>query len=233
MKDELLLVWRRPKNEQGNRRRYVVGRLSRIEEAGVEKFKFCYGDDFGLAKEEGLELFPGFGEPEKVYESDNLFVNVLARLPRTDRSDYLDILNLYGLNKGTSDWELLKATKGRLLTDNFEFVPAFDSSKIEFDVAGIRHRKTSLKQLEKYLKVDAKVLLEVEPDNEFDSNAIKVVLPIGDERCHIGYVPRYYSRELVQYARNVANYSALVSKVNIDAKNDDDQLAVKVRLLLD
>ena len=41
----------------------------------------------------------------------------------------------------SSEIDILIATKGRLLTDNYEFVPAFNLNKIIFDVAGTRHSK--------------------------------------------------------------------------------------------
>lgn len=53
--------------------------------------------------------------------------------------NYLEIMNSYGLKDDSLDIDILIATKGRLVTDNFEFVLAFDKEKIEFDVAGTSH----------------------------------------------------------------------------------------------
>ena len=51
----------------------------------------------------------------------------------------MEILNSYNLTQNSTKLEILEATKGRLLTDNYEFVPAFDIGKVEFDVAGTRY----------------------------------------------------------------------------------------------
>ena len=66
--------------------------------------------------------------------NNELFINNATRLPNKGRIDYLEILNSYNLDKESSDFDILKATRGRTLTDNYEFVPAFDLNKIEFVV---------------------------------------------------------------------------------------------------
>ncbi len=86
----------------------------------------------------GFKDFPEFGNIHKTYKSNELFANILTRSPNKSRPDYLEILNSYNLEIDSSNLEILKATKGRLLTNNFEFVPAFDHKKIEFDVAGYK-----------------------------------------------------------------------------------------------
>ena len=67
----------------------------------------------------------------KTYKNNELFINIASRLPNKGRIDYLEILNSYNLDKESSDFDILKATRGRTLTDNYEFVPAFDLNKIE------------------------------------------------------------------------------------------------------
>lgn len=232
--EELLLVWRRPSSDSSNRRRYVIGRLAKSVNDDKDRYIFRYSDEFDEARKVGLEYFAGFdGEESKKFESNELFPSVLNRLPSRDRNNYLEILNLYGLDRNAREWEILKATKGRLLTDNFEFVPAFDQEKIEFDVAGMRHRKIDIKKMKKDLRVDAKILLEPELGNKYDEDAIKVILPVKDKRYHIGYVPRYYSGDLAKYVKSDRKYSALVSRVDMNTKNHDEKVVVKVRLLFD
>ncbi len=51
-----------------------------------------------------------------------LFSNIESRLPNTSRPEYLEILNTYDLEPNASQIEILKKTKGRLLTDNFDLV---------------------------------------------------------------------------------------------------------------
>ena len=61
----------------------------------------------------------------------------------------IEILNYYDLENNSEDFEILKHTKGRLITDNFEFVPEFDKNKIEFEVAGTRYSKDLIKNQNK------------------------------------------------------------------------------------
>lgn len=62
-----------------------------------------------------------------------------------------------------------------------------------FYVRGVSFRQ---EEVDKCEASDA-VLLEPEPDNKFDPNAIKVVLCKAEGHFHIGYVPR----ELTEYLR--------------------------------
>ena len=52
------------------------------------------------------------------------------------------------------------ATRGRLLTDNYEFVQPFDKLKLEFDVAGTRHCVDVKKCMDK-INVNDKLLLSI------------------------------------------------------------------------
>ena len=132
MKNEMWLIWKHSES----RRRYKIGVLSETN----SKYIFKYVDpELNDATSVGFRYFPGFEDIKKVYESDELFANIETRLPNPGRADYLEILNSYNLEKYSDKMEILKATKGRLVTDNYEFVPAFDSNKVEFDVAGTRY----------------------------------------------------------------------------------------------
>lgn len=132
MKNEMWLIWKHPET----RRSYKVGILK--YENGIYAFRYA-NEELNDAIESGFSYFPGFENIHEVYTSDELFANIETRLPNTGRADYLEILNSYNLEKDSSKLEILKATKGRLLTDNYEFVPSFDAYKVEFDVAGTRH----------------------------------------------------------------------------------------------
>ena len=118
-------------------------------------------------------------------------------MPNPNRDDYLDILNSYNLESDSSEIDILKATKGRLITDNYEFVPFFDDKKIEFDVAGTRHCNDA-KEYIKEISINDNLELELETDNKYDKYAIKVVLNKNNKKYHLGYVPRFYSKELFE-----------------------------------
>ena len=111
--------------------------------------------------------------------------------PKT-RPDYLDILNSYGLDNSYTKPEILKATKGRLITNNYEFAPVFSRNTGEFDLAETRHCP-DVQKCKNLIKINDKLKLEMEPKNKYDHNAIKIVFINEDVRYHLGYVPRYYS----------------------------------------
>ena len=167
MKEELWLTWK----DSISRIRYKIGIL--IKENS--KYSFVYlNPELNDAKLVGFNYFPGFKDTNKKYESNELFTNIATRLPNETRPDYLEILNSYNLEKDDDEFRILKATKGRTITDNYEFVPAFDTSKIEFDVAGTSHCE-DIEKCKMYLKVNEKLYLEPEPENEKDPCAIKVL----------------------------------------------------------
>ena len=128
MKNEMWLIWK----DVQKRRRYKVGILSYQESKYIFRYVNPELDD---AKKVGFDFFPGFEDLSKVYESSEMFSSIENRLPNVNRPDYLDILNVYNLNQNSTKWDILVSTKGRLITDNYEFVKPFDYNEVEFDLA--------------------------------------------------------------------------------------------------
>lgn len=225
MKNELWLIWKEPIS----RRRYKVGVLCR--NGNIYKFSYV-NPELDDAKKVGFKYFPGFEDLTKTYESKCLFTNILTRLPNETRPDYLEILNCYNLEKDSDDFEILRATRGRTITDNYEFVPSFDSSKIEFDVAGTSHCK-DINECKDYLRVNKKLYLEPEPNNINDKNAIKIIFKENDKVFHLGYVPRYYCKELLEKLNNGVEYSAMIQSLNLESQLSDENITANVKLILD
>ena len=125
----------------------------------------------------------------------------------------------------------MKATRGRALTDNYEFVPAFDPSKIEFDVAGTSHC-SDVEECKNYLKVNKKLYLDPEPENLKDPNAIKIIFKENDKSYHLGYVPRYYCKELLAELEKGTQYSAMIQSLNIESQLSDENITANVKLIL-
>lgn len=223
MKIEMWLIWKHPET----RRRYKIGVLNEIE----SKYIFKYVDpELNDATSVGFRCFPGFEDIKKTYESEKLFANIETRLPNPGRADYLEILNSYNLEKDSDKMEILKATKGRLVTDNYEFVPAFDSNKVEFDVAGTRHCP-DVKECSNLINVNDKLLLELEPENEYDPKAIKVIYFKEGKKYHLGYVPRYYSNELSKLLEDKVEYSAMIQSLNFESEISDEDVTAFVKLI--
>lgn len=220
MKEELWLIWK----ASISRQRYKIGSL--IKENNRYFFNYV-NPELDDAKIAGFKYFPGFEDLKKSYESDNLFANILTRLPNETRPDYLEILNCYNIEKDSDYFDILKATRGRTLTDNYEFVPAFDASKIEFDVAGTRH-SSDVEECKKYLKVNQKLYLEPESDNLNDPYAIKIIFKEKDKTYHLGYVPRYYCKELLAELKKGTQYSAMIQSLNFESQLSDENINVKL-----
>ena len=225
MNNELWLIWKEPLSH----RRFKIGILIKLNDG----YGFSYVDpELGEARKVGFNFFPGFNDLSKTYKNNELFINIASRLPNKGRIDYLEILNSYNLDKESSDFDILKATRGRTLTDNYEFVPAFDLNKIEFDVAGTRHCK-DINKCKDFLKINRVLYLEPEPNNKNDENAVKVVLKENGKLYHLGYVPRYYSKELLNELNKGAKYSAMIQNLKFNSPFSDENIVANVKLIFD
>ena len=124
--EKLLLIWKDP----DSRTRYTIGELIKND----NEYLFHYvNPELNSALNKKFTTYPGFPNYEEEYKSENLFPNISGRLPNKKREDYIEILNYYDLENNAGDFEILKQTKGRLITDNFEFVPDYQ----ELDIAKI------------------------------------------------------------------------------------------------
>ena len=225
MNNELWLIWKEPLSH----RRFKIGILIKLNDG----YEFSYVDpELGEARKVGFNFFPGFNDLSKTYKNNELFINIASRLPNKGRIDYLEILNSYNLDKESSDFDILKATRGRTLTDNYEFVPAFDLNKSEFDVAGTRHSK-DINKCKDFLKINRVLYLEPEPNNKNDENAVKVVLKENGKLYHLGYVPRYYSKELLNELNKGAKYSAMIQNLKFNSPFSDENIVANVKLIFD
>lgn len=224
MNNELWLIWKDLKN----RSRHKIGMLRKYD----DRYVFEYFKNLEEEKKLGFEYFPGFDDLNRVYESKNLFPNIETRLPNVNRPDYLEILNSYNLSRESSKFDILRVTKGRLITDTYEFVPAFDKTKIEFDVAGTRHCK-DLKICKNYLEINDNLYLELESNNEYDENAVKVLYKKHNIIYHIGYVPKFYSKELTELLKTNISYSAMIQSLNINSRITDEEISALVKLIFD
>ena len=225
MKEELWLIWKEPIS----RRRYKIGSLLKNN----NNYVFSYIDpELESAKAAGFKCFPGFEILDKVYESKSLFANILTRLPNKARPDYLDILNCYNLNKDSSDFDILRATRGRLFTDNYELVPAFDLNRIEFDVAGTNYSR-DINNCKKLLEVNKSLYLEPEDNNPMDENAIKIIFKDDTKTYHLGYVPRYYSKELLKELNKGVKYSAMIQNLKLESEISDEVITASVKIIFD
>ncbi|KXG09917.1 Serine/threonine-protein kinase CtkA [Anoxybacillus sp. P3H1B] len=225
--ENVLLIWKDPKT----RRRFIVGRLSYNEPADTYKFSYD-SPELEEALEHGFINFPNFPDLDMSYEiKGKLFQSIKNRLPNPKRPDFATILERYGLDISNSDMEILVATKGRLATDNFEFVKEINYAfgtpfSVTFDLAGARH--CEFPQVSSQLKINDPIFLEAETDNLYDQNAVKVLTA---QRVHIGYVPRYYSRHFINLINSNVDYIAKIAKLDVTNQSPDEWASIKVTVI--
>lgn len=221
MCNTLWLIWKQPLN----RRRYKIGILSFVD----NEYTFEYTNpELFDAQKDGFSYFPGFPDVNKVYRNIELFPNINTRLPNPKRPDYLNILKSYDLNIESSKMDILTNTRGRLITDTFEFVKPFNTDEIEFDVAGTRHYN-DINDCKNIIKENDNLRLELDLTNSHDDNAISVFFDYDNKSYMLGYVPRYYAKELKPIFNDV-NYTAVVRKLRTDTSIKDEIITMRVKM---
>lgn len=217
---ELLLVWKQPLTRQ----RYVVGRLAR----DVRGFHFRYERELprslGDALTAGFRLLESFPDEAGSWHDRTLFATFQRRLPPAwRRSDFAAV----GADP-LDAMEYFRRTGGRLATDSLEFLEPIseDVSSLKYDltfpVAGWRyyHGERVLHELRR----EAKLTLELEPDNLYDPSAIRVLSP--ESATLIGYVPAIYAWYIDASIQD-RDYEAVVADVGPE---NDPQVRLRVRI---
>ena len=185
--DRLLLSWQA--QESKDRSRYVVGELVRKEGKVVLNY-LNDTEDFERACQHGFSGHPAFRIKEEgtIYDVKVLEAFV-RRLPPRSRSDFYRYMEMRGLNPDAeiSDFALLGYVGARLPDDGFELVHPFDNAMQPFEfiteVAGFRHGSEVVLD---DIAIDAAVQFIPEPDNGYDSQAIRIEM--GGRK--LGYVDR-------------------------------------------
>lgn len=185
--NRLLLSWQALKSK--DRSRFVVGELVR-EGKKVTLRYFTESPDFEHARLDGFTGYPAFQIKDGVDSFDNQVLEAFTRrLPPRSRGDFYRYLELRGLNpdQEISDFALLGYAGARLPDDGFEVVHPFDNVNGPFEViveiAGFRHES---KVDPEDLKTGDEVSFKLEPNNQFDSKAIR----IEQNGKKLGYVDR-------------------------------------------
>ena len=50
-------------------------------------------------------------------------------------------------------------------------------------------------------------------------------------KYHLGYVPRYYSKDLYDILKTNVSYSAMVQRCNFESQIKDEDITVRVKLI--
>ena len=218
----LYLIWKDPQTRQN----FTIGKLG----CGL-KYSFEYSEDVGKAEKNGWTKFEVFPE-EKVYESDILFPVFSSRLPDRKRRDIDKILEKYGLSD-FNEFELLRKNEGRLPIDTYSFIdPIFPDDQTvqrDFYIMGLRYNapcKGENCALLPLIDIGDELIFEEEPDNAFDSNAIKINTLSGNL---LGYVPRYYNEAILERLKKNMTYSCKIIDINPSQECSE---CIKVRLTM-
>lgn len=222
--EELVLTWRAPDSDSG-RNRYKVAEFKKIDN---EHIGFCYlkdTDDFAKAKELGFVGFPAFNKFDKVYETNVLEV-FLRRTPPRKRGDFKRFLEQLGLDPevSISDIALLAYSGAKLATDTFELINPLKvinvPAELVLEVVGTRYY---LDEGVGALSIEDEVILEPEPDNQHDPNAVKVV---RDKRV-IGYINRF---QCLGVKNAIAEYDVKAHVFKVNGTKDQPRILICVSI---
>ena len=117
------------------------------------------------------------------------------------------------------EYLLLKNSGARLPIDTFEFIdPIFDDEKNvskSFYIAGVSHYLPCEDNICNFKGVNIEVgddlLLKLEPGNEQDCFAVEIFTA---DSVKLGYVPRYYSREVTKRIKKNEDVVCKVAEFN-------------------
>lgn len=216
-KNYIYVVWQNPKT----RSRRVIGILSKN---GGYTFKYRNIEE---AKKEGFELLIPFPSEKTKYKNDILFPAFSTRIPGPTRVDIDDILKKHNMKKYDA-FELLKRSGGKTSFDNLEFIDPIMNIKEknltrEFFIAGTSHYCSTNNKLHDIAKIGDNVELEKEPSNEYDKYAVKMLI----NGVMVGYIPRYYSKEVTMCINSNRKYKCTV--IEVTEKCDE---CIKVKLVI-
>lgn len=131
------------------------------------------------------------------------------------------------------------------LNDGYEFSyvdPELgEARKVGFNFfPGFNDLSKTYKNNELFINIASRLLnkgridyLEPEPNNKNDENAVKVVLKENGKLYHLGYVPRYYSKELLNELNKGAKYSAMIQNLKFNSPFSDENIVANVKLIFD
>lgn len=202
---ELLLVWKQPISRQ----RYLIGHLWHDQRGYHFRYELKQPRSLHTALSEGFRLFEPFPTPTGTWSSTGLFPLFRRRLPPAWRNEEIARL---GIAPGQA-MDFFRMTGGRLPTDTLEFLEPIQENEdgteytVRFPVAGWRYHQGDTVIDE--LTVGTQVNLELEPDNEHDPSAIRVLSPSG---VLIGYVPAIFAWYLDDVVVE-GNYRAVVQEI--------------------
>ena len=188
----LYLAWR----EGQGKRRHVVGVIKKNATQGV-RFSY-YLKNVEEAKKDGFSPYTEFPDISKVY-TENVLEVFGQRITKSERSDISDFLDFWEIDPKYRDdkYYLLAHTQGLSPSDNFEFLADYSpSKKLRFltDLASL----STFSLPANTVKIGDVLSYVLEPENKFDSKAVKVF----HGQNSIGYIKKIHSRVFYKISKN-------------------------------
>jgi hypothetical protein len=220
--DRLLLSWQTP----SERLKMLVAELIHNgNDANLVYLKDS--EEFSKAQSLEFEGYPGFAIEKEVNE--NVLGSFMKRLPPRSRGDFSRFLDALRIKSDAevSDFALLGYSGAKLPDDDFTIIHPFENASPPFElllpVEGYRHYKDQLPFAD--LSTDMQAGFEAEPDNEFDPEAIKII--INDVK--VGYVSRGLTGSFHKWMQAGLAISAYVERINGIEQNPEIYLYVSVK----
>ena len=221
--DRLLLSWQ----TASDRLRMFVAELIRSGDDDANLVYLKESEDFSRAQSLGFEHYPGFDIEKDVH--NNVLTSFMKRLPPRNRGDFgrfLDALRLKS-DVGISNFALLGYSKAKLPDDDFTVIHPFENASPPFElmlsVEGYRYYQEQLPLTS--LSDDMQACFEAEPDNQYDPEAIKII--INDAIA--GYVCRGLTGSFHEWMQAGLAISAYVERKNGAEQNPEIYLYVLVK----
>ena len=209
----LFLAWQ---DKALSRQWFPVGRLDADIDRPLYRFRYIRGAKRAQA-EAGFPELLEFPNLEKRYDSPRLFPLFQNRVINRARPDLADYLSYLDLGQGADPIEILSASGGSRVTDDYEVFPKLEKDEdgsfvCRFFLHGWRHVNESAQERIEHLEAGEQLYVTLELTNPETGFAVQ----IQTENYHmIGWAPRYIVDDLVKaMAESPGNYRAKVVRVN-------------------
>ena len=169
-------------------------------------------EDFSKAQSLGFKKYEGFDTEKEVHE--NVLGSFMKRLPPRSRGDFDRFLKALRIKSDAeiSDFALLGYSGAKLPDDDFTIIHPFENASPPFElmlpVQGYQHYQEQLPLTS--LSEDMEAGFEAEPDNQYDPEAIKII--INDVK--VGYVSRGLTSSFHKWMQAGLVISAYVERIN-------------------
>jgi len=222
--ERLLLSWQ-PKPTEGRGRMFVAELVRNANDADL--VYLLDSIEFKKALSSGFENYPGFKTEQQRYEK--VLPVFMKRLPPRTRGDfgrYLDSLRIQR-DAEISDFALLGYSGAKLPDDDFTVVHTFENAVLPFEmllrVQGYRYYVEQLPP--DNIEQGQEATFEVEPENEFDPKAIKIII----NGVRAGYVCRGLTESFHKWFEARYKIDASVERINGMEGRPDIYLFVSVK----